>query len=165
MRAAAKPALERAISRMKRNYRRASMRRPLPNGPATQFHRDPDREDGAPIWPADDSITPAALLFMKGEPFEIDGDSYHVERVIASKRGQQADLLVLRGREHMRCKERTTRRAIQVRDLEDLIDQDRVVVMFGVSARQWNLDRGWCRGGRTLASLGFDLRSISKPRA
>ena len=70
---------------------------------------------------------------------------------------RQADLLILRGHEYMRCPERSSRRAMQVRDLEMLIERERVDIPFGPSARQFNLSRGWCLGGRTMASLGINL--------
>lgn len=160
--AATEPSQERGNVPAVRIHERRLMRRALPVGPSTQFLPGPDREVEVPAWPSDDPITPVVLLFMDGEPFEIDGDSYHVERVLASNRGSQADLLILRGHEFMRCEERETLRAIQVRDLEDLVDQDRVELMFGANARRLNLDCGWCRGGRTLTSLGFDVRGASK---
>lgn len=140
-----------------RNRRGGSARAAFPigrRGGATQFELNSDR----PVdrLPARTPITPAIRLLTTGsEPFEIDGDLYYVEKVYASGRGRQADVLLLRGHEYMRCAERRTRRAIQVRDLEQLIDQDRVDIPFGPSAKQYNRSCGWTRGGRTLASLGI----------
>jgi len=157
----------------------AALRRPLPTGPSTQFARDPDHEWGGAAWPATARITPAARLAMGGEPMMIDGDVYHVDQILPATRGKriqigldltdaedevltpgdtQRDVLVLRGTEYMRCDERSVCRAMQVRDLEDLIYQDRVEFPFqGYSGRDLNLAQGWNRGGRTLASLGFTL--------
>ena len=119
-----------------------------------QFWQDPDRS----LFPLEAAtpVTPAIKLFIEqDEPFEIDGDLYHVAEVLVSDKGPQADVLIMRGHEYMRCDERSTVRAIQVRDLEELIDQDRVGIPFGPGARDYNLSRGWCRGGRTLGSLGI----------
>lgn len=159
---AAKPRIERLLKRAKRARRRAALRRPLPIGPATRFVRHPERISGATEWPADDPITPAARLLMEGEPFEIGGDLYSVEAVHRSTIGRQADVLILRGHELARGEEHSTRRAIQVRDLETLIDDDRVGITFIGCARQYNLSRGWCRGGCTLASLGIDLGDANR---
>jgi hypothetical protein len=157
--AVAEPQIERWFAHMKRARRRVALRRLIPNGPATQFTRHPDRVAGATDWPADDPITPGARLLIRGEPFEIDGDIYFVEDVHPSTVGPQADILVLRGYEYMRGEDRSTRRAVQVRDLETLIDDDRVFMPFIGGARQFNLSRGWCRGGRTLKALGIELGS------
>lgn len=125
-------------------------------GTATHFQPDPDGPF-API-PARTPVTPFIEFVIDGtEPFEIDGDLYHVETVWKSGRGCQADILILRGHEYMRCPQRNSRRAIQVRYLEELVHQGRVEIPFHGCARQWNLDRGWCRGSRTLASLGITL--------
>lgn len=121
-----------------------------------QFWQDPDRSL-FPL-PADTPVTPAVTMLIDEQtPFEIDGDLYHVLAALPSDEGRQADVLVLRGHEYMRCDQRSTVRAIQVRDLEELIDQDRVDIPFGPSARDYNLSRGWCRGGRTMGSLGIFL--------
>lgn len=157
----------------------AALRRPLPTGPSTQFDRDPDHEWGGAAWPATAKITPAARLAMGGEPMMIDGDVYHVDQILPATRGKsiqigldltdvedevltsggtQRDVLILRGTESMRCDERSVCRAMQVRDLEVLIDQDRVEFPYqGYSGRDLNLARGWNRGGRTLACLGITL--------
>ena len=121
-----------------------------------QFWQDPDRSL-FPL-PARTPMTPAIKMFIATrEHFEIDGDIYFVEAVLRARAGRQADVLILRGHEHVRCDERSSRRALQVRDLEELIDQDRVDIPFGTSARCYNLSRGWCRGGRTMGSLGINL--------
>lgn len=156
--------VERALAKMRHAQRRA-VRRPLREGPSTHFRRDPDRVSGATVSPADDPVTPAARRIMDGETFEIDGDFYTVEDVHPSTTGAQADLLVLRGFEQTRTDERTTRRAIQVRDLETLIDEGRVDIPFFGCARQFNLEHGWCRGGRTMASLGITFDRDAKRQA
>ena len=152
----AKPAIERTL---------AAIRERLANGetPADdllrrnrQFRQDPDRS----LHPleADTPVTPAVeMLIEEAAPFEIDGDLYQVLAALPSGEGRQADVLVLHGHEYMRCEQRSAVRAIQVRDLEELIDQDRVDIPFGPSARDYNLSRGWCRGGRTVGSLGITL--------
>ena len=160
----AKPVVERLLARM-RQAQSSAVRRPLREGPSTHFRRDPDRISGATDWPADDPVTPAARRMMDGETFEVDGDFYTVEDVHPSTMGAQADVLVLRGFEQVRGDERTTLRAIQVRDLETLIDEGRVEIPFFGSARQFNLQRGWCRGGRTMASLGITFGDDEKRSA
>ena len=119
-----------------------------------QFRQNPDRSL-CPL-PADAQVTPAVTMFVEEHaPSENDGDLYHVLAKLPSADGPRADVLILRGHEYMRCDERSTVRAIQVRDLEELIDQDRLDIPFGLGARDYNFARGWCRGGRTLASLGI----------
>jgi len=108
-------------------------------------------------WPASTPVSPAARAFIEGATFEIDGDLYWVDRVIPSGGGAQTDVLIVGGHESMRCDERTVRRAMQVRDVEELIEQDRASFLFGPNARKMNLSHGWSRGGRTLASLGIEL--------
>lgn len=151
------------LRRQRRAAYREAMERELASGPATQFRRDPDLEGVAAstFRAADDPVTPAVLLLMDGEPFQIDGDAYHVDRVLRSSRGPQADLLVLRGSEYTRCSLRSVCRALQVRDLEELVDQDRVHLTSGRSARRFNLDAGWGRNGRTMGSLGFTFGGVA----
>lgn len=161
MSAAAKPHIERLLARMDRLRHRAAAHRLLPGGRVSRFARDPDRPAGATEWPVDDPVTPAARLMLAGEPFEIDGDIYSVEDIYPSDTGPQANILILRGYEHSQGEERSTRSAIQVRDLETLIDEDRVNITFAGSARQFNVARGWCRGGRTIGSLGIALGSAN----
>ena len=72
MSAVAKQRIERIFKQMKQASRPAAMRRPPPDGPATEFARDPDRVAGAPEWPTDDLVPPAARLLMDGEPFEFE---------------------------------------------------------------------------------------------
>ena len=121
-----------------------------------QFWQDPDRSL-FPL-PANTPVTPAIRMFIAEKaPFEIDGDLYFVDAVMTATGGRQADVLILRGHEYMRCPERSSVRAIQVRDLEEYIDQDRVDIPFARSAKHYNLSRGWCRGGRTRGSLGITL--------
>lgn len=77
MSAAAKPRIERFFKKMKQATPVAA-RRPLPNGPAIQFARDPNRVTGAREWPADAPVTPAARLrpyfHLVGRPAPIPMD-------------------------------------------------------------------------------------------
>lgn len=132
------------------------MEHEIPCGPTTQFPRDPDLKGVATstFRAADDPVTPAVLLIMEGEPFQIDDKFYDVDRVIPSAKGSQADLLILRDAELAHHPKRWVCRALQVRDLEELVCQDRVDLFFG-SAWRYNLDNGWGRNGRTMASLGI----------
>lgn len=157
----AKPLVERAFASIRRSRRAAvahsaTRTHEARRGRQRQFAPDPDGPF-EPL-PAGMPITPAVRMFISEQvPFEIDGDLYFVDRVLRSGEGRQADLLILRGHEYMRCPERSSRRAMQVRDLEMLIERERVDIPFGPSARQFNLSRGWCLGGRTMASLGINL--------
>lgn len=156
MRAASTTADGARIQRRRARWRRrGAIRRPLPNGPATQFLRDTDAPGCVESWPASCPVSPAASKIMDGEIFEADGDLYYVDEVFASDGGVQRDVLIIRGCEFMRCDERTARRAIQVRDIEQMIVEDRIDFPFVSSAKQFNLARGWGRGGRTLGSLGI----------
>lgn len=92
--------------------------------------------------PANRPVSPAAKLLVSEDVlFDIDGDHYWVDGLFGSTHGEQADVIILRGVEYMRCPERTVRRAMQVRDLERLIEQDRVDIAFGPSAIEYNRRR------------------------
>lgn len=115
-------------------------------------------EDAGPVDPTVAGQVPSPAvrhLVDDGAVFEVDGDYYTVDRVIPSGSDPQADVLVLDGYEHVDGDERTSRRALQVRDIEALIIGDRVDLPFIGSARRYNLDRGWGNGGPTLDSLGL----------
>ncbi len=156
MKAALNKATDKRIHRRDAHLRRrAAIRSPLPNGPATQFERDIDAPGCIESWPAATLVSPAAHRIIDGDVFEADGDLYYVELVLPSTGGAQCDVLIIRGNERMRCDDRSARRAIQVRDIEQMIVEERVDFPFGPSAKQFNLHRGWGRGGRTLASLGI----------
>lgn len=155
MKAALKKATAAHIRRHAHLRRRAAIRSPLPNGPATQFERDTDAPGCIESWPAATPVSPAADRIIDGDVFEADGDLYYVELVLPSTGGAQRDVLIIRGNERMRCDDRSARRAIQVRDIEQMIVEERIDFPFGPSAKQFNLHRGWGRGGRTLASLGI----------
>lgn len=114
-----------------------------PEAPANPLH--------AGQWPS-----PAVRQFIDREiPFEIDGDFFTIVRVAPSRSDPQCDVLLLEGYEHVEGDERATRRTLQLRDLEALIMTDRVNIPFVATARQYNLNRGWANGGRTMASLGI----------
>ena len=161
MSAGAKPVVELALASIRRSGRSAvahsaARTRQARRGTHRQFAPDPDGPFD-PL-PAQMPVTPAVRMFIREQvPFEIDGDLYLVDEVFRSHEGRQADLLILRGHEYMSCPERSSRRAMQVRDLEILIERERVDIPFGPSARHFNLSRGWCLGGPTLASLGIDI--------
>lgn len=129
---------------------------PLTSGRTRTVRHFRIKRDG-PLSAIDDDqpASPAVELFLAGDTvFEIDGDIYQVARLAPSSAGPQSSTVVIEGFEHVGCPERIVRRAMQVRDLEALVAEDRVDIPFGPSARQYNLDRGWANGSRTLASLG-----------
>lgn len=153
--ARAKPSAERLfISMRERIATHPSKRGTWREGTLRHFGLD----DGGPVYATvtGQSPSPAVRHVVDDEAvFEIDGDYYTVDRIIPSGSDPQTDVLVLDGYEHVDGAERTSRRALQLRDLEALIADERVDLPFIGSARQFNLDRGWANGGRTLASLGI----------
>jgi hypothetical protein len=89
--------------------------------------------------PACRPLSPAARLLVEhGIVFDIDGDHYTVDQHFEARTGPQADIIILHGVEYMNGPIRIVRRAIQVRDLERLINEDRVDIAFGPPARQFN---------------------------
>ena len=89
--------------------------------------------------PACRPLSPAArLLVEQGIIFDVDGDHYMVDQRFKACTGPQADIIILHGVEYMSGPARIVRRAIQVRDLERLICEDRVDIAFGPPARQYN---------------------------
>ena len=65
-------------------------------------------------------------------------------------------MLILEGTDYNDGDVRPVVRAIQVRDLEALIEDGQVDIAFGPNARDYNRARGWGRdGASTLASLGI----------
>jgi hypothetical protein len=148
----AEPILERFVREL-----RFQLHAPLSTGPTNHFLRHADQLDVGSAWPGNTPVSPAVLKFVEGEPFEIDGDLYHVERLLASGVCPQADVLILRACEHGRRQERLTRRALQVRDLETPIDQEHVEDPVDAGARQSSLTQAWCREGCDLDSLGIIL--------
>lgn len=91
--------------------------------------------------PVDRPLTPAASALLNPETlFEIDGDCYSVEERHASPLGLQADLLVIAGSEFVDGDAASVRRAVQVCDFEDLVDQGLVDIVFGPGTREHGSD-------------------------
>ena len=82
--------------------------------------------------PADRPLTPVASTLLDPETiFEIDGDCYSVAERKVSMLGPQADLLVIAGSELVDGDAASVKRSVQVCDLEELIDQGLVDIVFG----------------------------------
>lgn len=107
------------------------------------------------LTPADRPISPAArLLIDTGTVFDIGPDHYVVAGIHGSEAGRQADVLILRESDNNHGDVRCPVRALQVRDLERLIEGGLIDFAFGPNARDYNRSRGWGRNGeRTTGSL------------
>lgn len=113
------------------------------------------------LTPADRPVSPAARrLIDTGAVFDIGADHYVVSEIHGSEAGRQADVLVLRGSDYNHGDVRCLVRALQVRDLERLIEGGLIDFAFGPNARDYNRSRGWGRNGeRTMGSLGIKFGS------
>jgi hypothetical protein len=141
-----------AQSDRKRTWRRsATVRRLNP----TRFR---------PPISAERNLSPAArLLIDTGSIFDIGPDHYVVDEIFPSTSGPQADVLVLHGMDDNDGDVRGSARAIQVRDLEAMIEEGLIVIAFGPNARDYNRSRGWGRNGeRALTSLGIRRGSVDR---
>lgn len=87
--------------------------------------------------------SPAAQLIVAGGFFDLDGDHFVVEDHFACGGDPGGDVLIIRGVEYMRCDERQVRKAVQVRDVEAWIANDRIGFPFGPSALGLNIAEGW----------------------
>jgi hypothetical protein len=101
-------------------------------------------------------VSPAAQRIIDGAPFDLDGDHFYVDDHFKSYNEPTRDVLVIRGVEYMRCDERKVRRAVQVRDVEAWIAQDRVDFAFGPPALDLNHYWGW-RAGDVPAKMSHLL--------
>jgi hypothetical protein len=71
------------------------------------------------------AIGAAAHRLVKGEPFSLDGDPFYVEDHYECGGDPTSDVLVIRGVGHNGCDHRWVRRAVQVRDVDQWIAQER----------------------------------------
>jgi hypothetical protein len=150
-----KPAGEQAFRTVRLARRRALRHRSGPWSRKAHLLRRIRRDT---IIPAGRAVSPAArLLIETGAVFDIGCDHLLVAESHRSGIGPQANVLILRGTDYNDGDVRAVVRAIQVRDLETLIEEGVIDIAFGPNARDYNRSRGWSRNGApTLASLGID---------
>jgi hypothetical protein len=98
-------------------------------------------------------ISPAARRIVDGALFDLDGDHYWADDHFSCGGDPAGDVVVLRGVEYMRCVERQVRRAVQIRDIEAWIEEDRVDFAFGPAALDVNAAVGWIAAPNGVASL------------
>jgi len=111
------------------------------------------------------AISPAVQRIIEGWLFDLDGDHFWIDRHFKHGHDPARDVLVLRGVEYMRCDQREVCRAVQVRDVEAWIEQDRIDFAFGPTALALNLALGWgapCRGTEGVDELRF-IKHMSRP--
>lgn len=107
-------------------------------------------------------VSPAAQHIIDGEPFDLDGDHFYVDTHLGCGGDPIRDVLVIRGVEYMRCDERKVRRAVQVRDVELWIAQDRVCFPFGPSALGMNIAKGWPAEAEEVEFYGQDYERLHR---
>lgn len=157
MSAGAKPVAERARHTVTASTRDEARRRRRTRRTGRPRRLSPFVRSRSPI-PADRPLSPAARLVIDRAIFDFGPDHFGVSDVYAAASGRQADLLILYGTNHDDEDGGGCSRAIQVRDLEDLIETDRIDIAFIGPARAYNRARGWGRDGEpTLGSLGIIL--------
>lgn len=154
MSAGANPVVERAFRAIRLARRRERRHR---RGPWSRRAHLLRRLQRHPVIPARRAVSPATrLLIETGAVFDIGPDHLLVSARHRSNLGPQADVLILEGTDYNDGDVRPVVRAIQVRDLEALIEDGQVDIAFGPNARDYNRARGWGRdGASTLASLGI----------
>lgn len=101
----------------------------------------------------DAGYSPAAQRIMDGALFDLDGDHYWADAHFPDEEDAARDVVVLRSVEHMRRDQREFRRAVQMRDVEAWIDQDRIDFAFGPAALDVNISSGWTNVTRETEDL------------
>ncbi|MDR6115055.1 MULTISPECIES: hypothetical protein [unclassified Sphingomonas] len=150
-----KSAAKRAPRPISHSYRRVAVRRRSPDGPGPRIERKTGELSRIRRWPAETPVSPAARKIIDGDVFAADGDLCQVEELLPSTGGAQADVLIIR--EWLELGERSACRALQVRDIEEMIVEERINFPFVCGAKEFNLSCGWGPGDRPLASVGIAL--------
>lgn len=99
-------------------------------------------------------VSPAARKIIDGDVFEADGDRCQVKKVLPSTSGAQPDVLIIRGRGWTRFDDHSACCALQVRDIEQMIVEERIDFPCVCSAKQFNLYRSWPRFKRRRLQRG-----------
>lgn len=150
-----KSAAERAWRQISRSHRRVAAGGRSPDRFRSRFHRDTGEPSRIERWSFETPVSPAAQKIIEGDVFEADGEICQVEDVLPSTGGAQADVLIIRQwLGHGDC---SACHAVQVRDIETMIVEDRIDFPFVCGAKELNLSCGWGFGDRPLASVGIAL--------
>lgn len=152
-----KSAAKRARRQISGSHRRVAVRRRSPNGLGSRFGRGTGELSRIERWPAETPVSPAAQRIIKGDVFATDGDLCQVKKVFPSIDNAQADVLIIRNSGYVQLDDRSSCRALQVRDIEQMIVDERIDFPSVCDAKRFNLSCGWGPGNRPLASLGIAL--------